>query len=641
MIKKMISPSSLRKLCVLCDFAVKRVGFEQNLVKKINLSPVSILVMNVCFLWAGAGTEAKELSVSQSEGNMIEAETKLLKHRLSYPGDHFLLDGYASVIVDSLFYMNTSYDEQGLWPRHFLNGSYLEPSNVEKGGKFIISGTAGNEIGDPHLQEMSGVGVDKNRTPFFKGSAALAISEALEIWGAIHQNDHFSYTTVHSRLQTLEEPKSAWFGENIPTASMAGAGFRYRQGLFTLSSDMHSGWLWLASPYSGFQYPWRVNQYNGSLDIGEHLTFTGFYQKWNSLSTYHNKGNLRQGETSLTLKGSNVEAGNKAKSSWEFAPGIRLLSLFLKADSAVNTLPLQPEIHVPRAYTFPLRLYFSHNRQLKDSLFLITGDTRIRYEQQYYSLKGQICLTENISGVFFYQKIKGYYQNQLSSYPYVNEEWISSGTRQRLFGTQYNPDFDNRGIGLLTGIQKKMGSVHIDVNTSATWEWEINQFVPDSIFMLNGLNMRTGSVRYYHHPVFGTRQTLTASQTIPVRSAQVNWQFRSSYRHFFENQKELLDYLPAPYHINMLLGCYLTTNLQIHASTAVIGSKEVRRWQIENKTFTIPAHWEHNISLVQSFFNSRLQCRLSALHFLGEEILEHPNGNPLRFRIITGIRYYQ
>ena len=53
--------------------------------------------------------------------------------------------------------------------------------------------------------------------------------------------------------------------------------------------------------------------------------------------------------------------------------------------------------------------------------------------------------------------------------------------------------------------------------------------------------------------------------------------------------------------------------------------------------FEVPDHLEGNLALNQVLFDDRLKLSASLLHAFGEEILEHPNGNPLIFRILVGM----
>jgi hypothetical protein len=65
-----------------------------------------------------------------------------------------------------------------------------------------------------------------------------------------------------------------------------------------------------------------------------------------------------------------------------------------------------------------------------------------------------------------------------------------------------------------------------------------------------------------------------------------------------------------------------------------VGPKEVRHW---GPVFKVDSHLENHVSLSQTLFSEKLKLTVAALHAFGDDFREHPNGNPVRFRVAAGL----
>jgi hypothetical protein len=186
------------------------------------------------------------------------------------------------------------------------------------------------------------------------------------------------------------------------------------------------------------------------------------------------------------------------------------------------------------------------------------------------------------------------------------------------------------------GLHKITTGMEYGVSGGISWEWNVNWFNTDRIFNTNGMLLRTGTNRVNEDPLMNLVSNARFKHT-PMPDLTYAFLFR--YRYFLEKRNMELDYLPSPYIFSMSLQWKTISNLKFSTLSHFVGPKEVRHWTEDGSPFKINEHWEHNISLIQTFFREKLRFHYSTLHAFGKEIREHPNEGPFRFRILVGCEY--
>jgi hypothetical protein len=133
----------------------------------------------------------------------------------------------------------------------------------------------------------------------------------------------------------------------------------------------------------------------------------------------------------------------------------------------------------------------------------------------------------------------------------------------------------------------------------------------------------------HHYSNYGGRADAAGSLWNPAF-----WRFEAGWRGFAGEEADRMEYRPSPWWAGLGLGVEFPSDLKVETLVHWVGPKEVRGW---GEDFETPAHFESNAALVQSLFDERLELSASLLHAFGDAVQEHPNGNPLLFRIVVGV----
>ncbi len=135
----------------------------------------------------------------------------------------------------------------------------------------------GNETGDQVLQELSSGGSKENRNP----ATCARLAGGIGAWRGflrLEQVDHYSDATRSERIALLGSPdlsltspwnRRAWFGENLPPYSLAGAGAGWRKGEDLTSVSFLDGWIWQHLPLSDRLVGWEIQQADLEVRLGE------------------------------------------------------------------------------------------------------------------------------------------------------------------------------------------------------------------------------------------------------------------------------------------------------------------------------------------------------------------------------------
>lgn len=126
----------------------------------------------------------------------------------------------------------------------------------------------GNETGDQVLQELSTGGSQENSNP----ATCARLEGTAGAWrgfARLEQVDHYSDATLAKRSILLGLPalslsspwqRKAWFGENLPPYSLAGAGARWQHGSDRTGVSFLDGWIWQHLPLSDRLVAWEIRQ---------------------------------------------------------------------------------------------------------------------------------------------------------------------------------------------------------------------------------------------------------------------------------------------------------------------------------------------------------------------------------------------
>lgn len=132
----------------------------------------------------------------------------------------------------------------------------------------------GNELGDQVLQEVPRGTSPENRNPATCVRLASPDSLPWRVFARLEQVDHFSDMGRGGRLSLLGDPdlgspwpqdRFAWFGENLPPYSLAGAGASWMSPNLHTQASYLQGWLWQHLPISDILVPWRVDRLDATL----------------------------------------------------------------------------------------------------------------------------------------------------------------------------------------------------------------------------------------------------------------------------------------------------------------------------------------------------------------------------------------
>jgi hypothetical protein len=270
-----------------------------------------------------------------------------------------------------------------------------------------------------------------------------------------------------------------------------------------------------------------------------------------------------------------------------------------------------------------------HHHHFRDSSLIIAAKGLLLYEHNRIAVQAGMQWKEKFLGGELFQQVILDYWNPASAYISTVERWNTAVQERSVF----DPDLNHYGAGLGAGYTGRISSVEITVSSVVSREDGIPRFHTDSLFAFDDLQLRSGSFRMLDGPLVQNRGEISLRHLLP-RNA--DYGVHARWRRCLGKDGRDLDFLPAPYVLGLHLRKKTATNLYLSIISNYVGPKEVRNWSEDGDVFTVPAHWEHHVSLAHTFLQGRCRLHCTALHLLGREIREHPNGNPLRFRILAG-----
>jgi hypothetical protein len=227
--------------------------------------------------------------------------------------------------------------------------------------------------------------------------------------------------------------------------------------------------------------------------------------------------------------------------------------------------------------------------------------------------------------------LKAYYRYPFKGYTLATEQ-LSADSQ---FVALYRPGKQSRGWVGGAEFREVRDHFLIGIGGNYAMEWGLPLF-EGGIFdtLAGGLIRRQGELRGSEYVLQNATGKVFASGPI---TSQGNWRVQAGMRQFWGHEADSMEYLPSPWWVLGGVGKGFTSKAgktRLDLQVSYMGPKEIRGW---GPVFEVPDHFEGQLTASQTLFSDQWKITLLGMHTLGEEIQEHPNGNPLQFRLAAGI----
>lgn len=573
--------------------------------------------MDALILAAALALGAGEPALAWERPPAIPAETEMLQDRLGDPQHHFLLDSQHGFLSGREFYQAQGEVPQFLWPAHPWMRLLPDRRWLKDSALVDFRALVGNEVGDPLLGELSGDNPGGNRTPMTTGSVTWSPTGEWGLNAGLDQNDHFSYRTFPARLALAGEERwdeLSWIGGNLPPKSQAHLGGVLHRHGGLLSAQFNRGWWWTASPVSGKPYPWKGFNADFHTRAGDDFDLSLVDQSWESAAPGSFQA-ARWRRTEMTL---GFAGGSRGGWRWRLELGGQRRTLY--ADSAFPTFEED---------TYPWRFRYRQNWS-PDEGSPLKAETQGSFgvRERMVSAQHATDLRQTWGPHQLGQTVKAYYRNPLSGY----REPLEILDPDTLWTAALEPGRHARGLAGGGEYRYRRSAFQASLAGFYAVEWGTPVFRGAIVDTVEGLLIRAGAYRGGNHAFAGFGGRFQAGGRL-WRPA--SWRLQGGLRGFEGKEAGLLEFRPSPWWMGGGLACEFPSRLRLESLVHWMGPKEVRGW---GPVFEVPSHVEGNLALIQSLFGDRLELSAAFLHAFGEEVLEHPNGNPLVFRILAGAK---
>ncbi|MFC1585288.1 hypothetical protein ACFL5V_07060 [Fibrobacterota bacterium] len=550
----------------------------------------------------------------------IMSETRIQQHRLEYPGTHFVIDSYNAQVIGQYFYMTPGGNQLFLWPSHPLHGHHtLWVGHLRPKGNSYISGRLGSEVGDPVTQELIDYGRIENRVPMAETRIFLSPWKSLSVWNTFERIDHFSHYRYSFRKENTDAEDRPWSGGNYPPMAIFNVGAGFEQPGLSVTGQWDKLWVWMYSPLSGYWYPWKGNQARAELRFMDILTIHGGWQGLDAVMKSAEDGRWDKWEGEAVIAG-NSPMG-RGRTNWQLSSGIRYYSV--SYDSLLSPV---------ERTSYPVKVQITSTQEYFNSTILAKNSGILHFENNAWLIKGSTSWRENILGVNIMEKCMAYYWDPGILWNPIREKVFPDTSEATIF----EPNRHHRGAHLGAGVYEHESAIGWEAYSGVSWEWDVAYFDEVNIISHQRTRLRSGQSAVFHKPLMSTVSTMGFTSNLSPHYVAV---IKFRHRRFFEEQDQELDLLPSPYVFTIGVKCKTRTNLHLNALSHYLGPKQVRRWSDDGSLFEVRPHWEHNLSLIQTFLNGKAKLHYTALYAFGEDIREYPNESPYRFRIMAGSEY--
>lgn len=553
-------------------------------------------------------TRAAEPPPAWERQGGLAAETDFLLDRIEEPQNHFLLNGQEGFVSGRDFYQSAGDAMPFLWPTHpFLRfGSdrrWQSDSSI-----FALEATGASAPGE-------------GPSPLSTVDMAWSPIEELRLHAGLDQNGLYSQRTLPSRRSIVSAEhrgEMAWYGGDAPFKSQANIGGAFSRRGSTMAAQYNQGWWWTTSPVSGQPYPWEGFNAELLYHAGEDFDLTLVEQQWDSPSPFEfYKSHWRRSEINMSFLGSS--AGSWL---WRFDIGYERRAILSKGvfrEFEEKTYPFR--FRYRQDWTapdsLPLRMLSQGNFGYREGMFLAQHGTEFRHPLGTHQPM---------------EYIRGYYRYPFKRYTLATEQFTTVDSQ---FVALYRPGKQSRGWVGGAEYREVRKRFLVGIGGDYAMEWELPLFEGGLYDTLaGGLIRREGKFRGSDYLLQNATGKVFASGSI---ASQGNWRFQAGMRQFWGHDADAMEYLPSPWWVLGGTGMGLTSKAgktRVDLQLAYLGPKEVRGW---GPVFEVPDHAEAQITASQTLFSDAWKVTLLGMHTLGEEIQEHPNGNPVQFRLAAGI----
>ena len=561
---------------------------------------------------------AAEPPASWEKPSVIPAESDLFQDRLADPQQHFLIDGQQAFLSGREFYQAMGENTSLLWPAHPFFRLLPDRRWLQDTSQIAFKALVGNEVGDPLLQELDQEGSTwSNHTPATLGSVTWSPTGDWSAHAALDQNDHFSQRTFLSRLALVGKERQeelSWIGGNLPPKSQIQLGAAFRRYGGIMAAQFNRGWWWTTSPVSGQSYAWEGFNADFHYRIGDDFDLSLVDQSWESPAPgSYQAARWRRTEITLGFSGS-------SPGGWVYRLELGGQRRALNADSSFVNF---------EENRYPWRFRYRQNWSPE-------GASPLKMETQgAFGLRERMISAQHATDIRWTwgkhqlgPTVKGYYRNPLSGY----REPFEILTPDTAWSALLQPGRHARGWTGIGEYRFKQANFQVTLSGFHAMEWGVPVFRGSVVDTQEGVLIRSGVLEGSDHlfRTFGGKLQAGGSLGKPA-----NWRMQGGWRGFEGSEADSLEFRPSPWWMGGGLGLTFPSDLRIEGMIHWMGPKEVRGW---GPVFEVPSHFEGNAALVQSLFDDRLELSAGFLHAFGDDILEHPNGNPLRFRILAGAK---
>ena len=599
---------------------------EMNGIKQTGLSTAALYLIGMIGMSGMAGTAAATAPAAPEEPSRwakpwdIQAESEFFRDRVDQPWNHFLLDGQHGFVSGREFYQSTGETPPFLWMSHPFQRFGTDRAWQSDTVALAVRILTGNEIGDPFLQEVSSSSsdIERNRTPLTSGDVSWAPLQELRLHAGLDQNDHFSYRTYPFRERLVGSGNTeeyAWIGSNLPPKSQVNVGGSFDHRGALMAVQFNQGWWWTQSPASGFIYPWEGFNADLLYKAGEDFELSLIEQRWDSpLSDRFYRAHWRRSEIGMGFLGS-------SRGDWLW----RLDLGFQRREMVSDSLLFKPFLEK----TYPTRFRYRQAWNAPDSIPLqMINQGSMGFRERMLNLQHSIEFREKWGTHQPKQVVKAFYRHRMKGYHVPTEAFLEDSS----WTAESRPGRQARGVSGELEYREKRKSFEVGLSGTYALEWEAPIFRLDGLDTLQGILIRQGAYEGDMHLLRNGLGRVFAGGGLGSRAF---WKAQAGWREFWGKNADAMEFLPSRYWVGGGGGVSLPSDLRMEVNAHYLGEKEVRGW---GPVFEVPAHFENNIVLEQTLFGERMKLSLSALHAFGEDIREQPNGNPLRFRIIAGVK---
>lgn len=578
--------------------------------------PASALAWSALALLAASAPA--ETPPSWERPPSLPAESELFQDRIGDPQYHFLLDGQHAFVSGREFYQALGEQNYFLWPANPWTRILPDRRWLEDSTEWSFRAQVGNEIGDPLLNELKGETPSVNRTPYTAGNLTFSPTGDWSVNAGLDQNDHFSYRTFPARLEIVgpeRRDELSWIGGNLPPKSVAqmGAALLRHGGL--MAGQANWGWWWTNSPVSGMPYAWEGFNADFHTRAGDDFDLSLVDQSWES-SVPNTFQSSRWRRTELTL---GFAGGGPGGWRWRMEFGGQRRVLY--SDSAFLQFEEQ---------TYPWRFRYRQNwTPDAKSFFRMENQGNFGARDRMFSGQHQSELRETWGSHQLSQALRLYYRSPFGSFLEPVEILNPDSTWTAVL----DPAKHARGLSGGGEYRWKGKKFLASLSGYYAMEWGLPVFEGAVVDTLaDRILIRSGVLKGSQHgnASFGGKLQLGGPVLKPAY-----WRLQGGLRGSDGTDRDSLEFRPSPWWLGAGLGLALPSDLRVDGQLHWMGPKEVRGW---GPVFEVPTHLEGNLAFAQSFLQERLELWASLLHLFGEDTLDHPNGNPLVFRILVGAK---